>query len=388
MDGVSSSNSITATQERTSCEITGDGELELLHEFRQFPVFMGCTHQSSDSDLLSDMSWCIARKSGFIQLGNLLPLEILYPEAHGSGAVGAIWRRHHQEFARFVHRFRPGSVLEIGGGHGILSKEYMELDDIPWSIIEPNPTPIDGCKASFIRGFFDDKVTFERSFDAVVHSHVLEHIYHPRQFIANIARVIGEDSVLCFSLPNMEKLLTQKSSNCLNFEHTVFLTEPYIEVLLGQQGLEVVAKEYFLDNHSIFYAARKSSTPAATLLPDGLYEKNRKIFLDFVAHYQETTRELNERIKGHTGPIFLFGGHVFSQYLINFGLDVSRIEGILDNDPNKHGKRLYGSNLQVASPAILAGMKEPVVILKAGPYNPEIKAGILGGVNSTTLFWE
>ncbi len=373
---------------RTSCEILGSTDLEPLYVFPKFPVFMGCTEQSRELDLLHDMCWSISRSSGLVQLHKLLPLEVLYPEAHGSGAIGETWRKHHRDFASFVRRFSPDSILEIGGGHGILSKEYHSLDEIPWYIIEPNPTPSEECKAQFIRGFFDDQRTFDRRFAAVVHSHVLEHIYSPRQFMANIARVLDDDAVLCFSLPNMEKLLEQKSSNCLNFEHSIFLTEPYVEFLLAQIGFSVVAKEYFLSNHSIFYAARRATTAIGTNLPDGLYQKNKKIFLDFVAHYRETTDELNTKIAAHPGEIFLFGGHVFSQYLINFGLNVSRVKCILDNDPNKHGKRLYGSDLRVASPSMLAGMQDPVVILKAGPYNEEIKAGIRRDVNSSAVFWE
>jgi len=61
---------------------------------------------------------------------------------------------------------------------------------------------------------------------------------------------------------------------------------------------------------------------------------------------------------------------------------------LLDNDPNKQGKRLYGTNLQVASPKILADVENPVIILKAGVYNDEIKKDIVENINKKTLFFE
>jgi hypothetical protein len=86
--------------------------------------------------------------------------------------------------------------------------------------------------------------------------------------------------------------------------------------------------------------------------------------------------------------VYLFGAHIFSQSLIGFGLDISRIECILDNDSNKHSKRLYGTDLKVASPKILANSNDPVVILKAGVYNNEIKQDILENINPRVVFLE
>ena len=59
---------------------------------------------------------------------------------------------------------------------------------------------------------------------------------------------------------------------------------------------------------------------------------------------------------------------------------------ILDNDTNKHGKRLYGTNLKVFSPSLLKKEINPVLILKAGVYNEEIKNDIINNYNSKTIF--
>ena len=87
-------------------------------------------------------------------------------------------------------------------------------------------------------------------------------------------------------------------------------------------------------------------------------------------------------------PVYLFGAHVFSQYLFAFGLETERIAAVLDNAETKQGKRLYGTDLSVLSPKILARCPdEPVVILRAGVYNEEIKRDILDNINPRTEFW-
>lgn len=370
--------------------ILGGSDLEPLYKFARFPVFMGCTDRPQETDLLSDMAWSISRTSGAIQLNPVLPLEAIYPEAHGSGCVGRLWEVHHKSFALFVSRFSPNAVLEIGGAHGILSKEYAELKpSVAWTIVEPNPMPVDGVRAKFIKGFFDDKFSLEFPIDTVVHSHVFEHVYDPVVFVKHISAFLEPRKHLVFSLPNMEEMLRRKYTNCINFEHTIFLTEPYVEYLLQSHGFRLIGKEYFLEDHSIFYAYVRASQVRPTVLPAGLYERNKQLYLDYVRYHEALIKDLNERISSLSPDqdLYLFGAHVFAQYLIGFGLNTSRIKYILDNDPNKQGKRLYGTSLQVASPTVLKQVPNPVVILKAGVYNDEIRKDILLNINPRSLFF-
>lgn len=376
--------------ERNYDVISGNIRLENLYSFKKFPVFMGVSQASVDEDLLSDMCWQISPDSGMIQLNPLLPLEVLYPESHGSGCVGKLWKSHHQAFAQFINSYQPQSVLEIGGAHGILSREYEKLDPINWTIIEPNPSPAEGVTARFIKGFFDDSFQPDEPVDTVVHSHVFEHVYEPDQFVKHLASFLRDGQQLIFTLPNMAEMLKRKYTNCINFEHTVFLTEPYVEYLLSKHGFLLVEKQYFLEDHSIFYTYVRDSNATVIDLPGGMYEYNKKLYLDYVQYHEQLIRDLNEKINNQLKDrsLYLFGAHVFAQYLIQFGLNTEKIVFLLDNDPNKQGKRLYGTSLQVVSPKILSSVTNPVVILKAGVYNQEIKSDILNNINSDTIFWE
>jgi len=374
--------------ERQRCAVAGTADLEHLYTFSRFPVFMGCMDQPEADDLKADMSWWISRSGGVIQLKRLIPLDVLYPESHGAGAVGALWEKHHQAFAQFVHGVAPSAVLELGGAHGILARNYRAFASIPWTILEPNPLPVDGCDARFIKGFFDDSFVFDEPFDAVVHSHVFEHIYEPARFVQQLAGFMQPGKHLVFTLPNMQVMLERKYTNCINFEHTVFLTEPYIEFLLAEHGFRVVRKQYFMDDHSIFYDAVRDPAVLAGSLPGGLYEKNRKLYLDYVDYHVKLVEELNRKIGAAARKVYLFGAHVFAQYLIEFGLDTRRITCLLDNDPKKHGRRLYGTGLKVSSPKILREVDQPIVVLKAGVYNDEIRSDILRNINPAATFLE
>ncbi len=373
--------------ERTFDVVTGDADMENLHTMPDFPVFMGCVDHSEDRDIRSELTWQINKISGFIQLKKLIPLDILYQAQH-AGAVGGIWMEHHRRFASFLNKTDPASVLELGGAHGILSTKYDQFNNIPWTILEPNPAPVDGCKARFIKGFFDENFEYSDGFDAIVHSHVFEHIYKPNDFMKHLSSFMNNGQKLVFSLPNMQVMLEKRYTNCINFEHTVFLTEPYVEYLLAKHGFKLVAKEYFMEDHSIFYSAVRDTQVKPVPLPQGLYEKNKKLYMDYVDYHKTLITDLNQKMSETTQPIYLFGAHVFAQYLLEMGLNADKIISLLDNDPKKQGKRLYGTNLMVQSPSVLREVKNPIVILKAGVYNEEIKADILCNINSSVVFLE
>lgn len=374
--------------ERRHDVVTGATDLEDLHFLPEFPVFMGSVLHAPSEDLRADMAWSIAKTSGLIQLKYLLPLGVLYQHQTTTAAIGAIWMAHHKAFAQFLSTYRPKAVLELGGAHGILAREFLQHGSITWTILEPNPAPVEGCPARFIRGFFDANFHLDPEVDTVVHSHVLEHIYEPDAFMGQLAHAMKPGQHLIFSVPDLQVWLERKYTNCINFEHTTFLTAPYVDHLLSKHGFRVLAKQGYRDGHSIFYAAVRDLSTTLIPLPEDLYARNRGIYEAFVQYHLDLIADLNRRLEDVKGPVYLFGAHVFAQYLLAFGLKTEKIVALLDNDANKQGKRLYGTELQVLSPKVLRAMADATVILKAGMYTQEIREDILLNINADIRFLE
>ena len=156
--------------------------------------------------------------------------------------------------------------------------------------------------------------------------------------------------------------------------------EEFTKYFLEYFGFKIEKKEYFLEDHSIFYSATKCKESIKINLKN-YYEENKKIFLDFKKNNKKIVKELKNIIDKKNSEIYLFGAHIFSQHLITIGLNTNKIKFILDNDKSKTGKRLYGTNLIVKNPKILKNINNPLIILKAGVYNSEIKKDILKNIN-------
>ena len=106
--------------------VNNNNDLEHLHTFENFPVFMGVTKEDKNKDKRNEMSWWISKSSGMIQLSPLIPLDELYFDTHTSGEVGKIWDQHHSSFSNFVMENKIKKVFEIGGAKGILAKKCHE----------------------------------------------------------------------------------------------------------------------------------------------------------------------------------------------------------------------------------------------------------------------
>lgn len=374
---------------RRDLDVFDGSDLQELYTFNNVPIHMGCVSSDAAEDITCDMSWKISPQTGIIQLTNLIPLDILYQTSHTPGTVGSIWNQHHIDFSNFICKFTPDSVLEIGGSHGILSRKYHDKhSQIPWTIIEPAPVPQPGVPARFITGFFDENTDLSFPYDTIIHSHVLEHTYYPVEFLRLIYKKLNVGQKMIFSIPNMKAMLQKKYANCLNFEHTVYIDEFILDRFLGSIGFSIVAKEYFKDDHSIFYCCSKepaNEVDHAHTKSTHAYTENKQLFIDFVDYYLSLVDAINKMETGDHA-MYLFGAHIFSQALIQFGLDTSRISGILDNDPYKHGKRLYGTDLHVMPPSVLTTLDSPYVIVNAGTYSDEIKNDITKNINSSATF--
>jgi 2-polyprenyl-3-methyl-5-hydroxy-6-metoxy-1,4-benzoquinol methylase len=370
---------------RKESVITGKNNLEHLYTFKDFPVFFGCTSKPAEDDITSDMTWEIDPLTGIIQLTELIPLDILYMEQHVD-ATGHTWRNYNDDFSQYVLKNKIGNILEIGGGSGKIANIIINKDkDINFTVVEPNPTFEEKSNLKVIESFFSKDLKQQiGNNQTVIFSQMYEHVYNPEEFLLEINEFLPLGGRMIFAYPNLEYWFKNKYTNAINFEHTMLMTDYYVDYFLKKVGFSILEKVEY-GTHSHFYTVEKTNIKETVLL-DNRYEHYKKMFEDYIDYHKRLVDYINNKIKEIDTEIFLFGGHIFSQYLISFGLDTSRIINILDNSPMKQGKRLYGSNLIVENPKILYRYNNPLVILKAGMYNKEIIEDITNNINPNTLF--
>jgi 2-polyprenyl-3-methyl-5-hydroxy-6-metoxy-1,4-benzoquinol methylase len=369
---------------RNKCIVTGNSDLLHLFTFNNFPVFMGCVDTTDSSkDLRADMSWWISKKSGMIQMNPVPSLESIYPSSHGSGTVGGIWKSHHEELSKFILKNAGAEILEIGGGHGQLANIFLSSNkNSTWTLVDPNPSCLSTSRLKVIKGFFP--IESSKKFDTIVHSHLFEHMINPLDFCNKIYSDLKPDGKIIFSIPNLGAMLERKYTNILNFEHSFLLNEYFVNYFLEASGFKIIQKEYFLEDHSIFYVAQMKKNIEPFHL-ESQFIKNHNLFKNYIDFHLNLISDINNRIELTNSNIYLFGAHVITQYLISFGIRSDKIKCILDNDLTKMNKRLNGTNLYVKSPTEIKNDINPVVILRAGAFQEEISNQLLEINKSVTI---
>ena len=81
--------------------------------------------------------------------------------------------------------------------------------------------------------------------------------------------------------------------------------------LLSEYGFKIIKKQYFED-HSIFYSAEKIDKKVKVNYNN--YNINKKNFSNYFGYYEKIISKLNDILADE--KYYLFGAHVFSQFLI------------------------------------------------------------------------
>jgi hypothetical protein len=344
---------------------------------------MGISDKKEPSDdIYSDMIWVICKSCGCVQLKNLIDLSILYHRGHNS-AYGKTWKKHHSDFSEFVKKYCGKSVLEIGGGNLKLA-ELVTNDDLKFTVYDTNCGKSDNQNIITKKEFFDyNNYDVDYDIDTIIHSHVLEHLYDPKEYMKIFSGMLKEGQRLIMSVPLLDEMVKNKFTNSINFEHTYMISKQLLYFLINKTGFKVLDVKKF-NSYNIFIACEKVNDTHEINLKNE-YERNLNIFNEFIGFHESFVEKINDM---DGSDFYIFGGHIFTQYLFEFGLDHKKFICVLDNDPNKIGRRLYGTNLTVHSPKILSDVKKPKVVLRAAQFSEEIKSDILININNKTYFIE
>ena len=342
---------------------------------------MGTSEESRQNDIYEDLNFTKCKNCGCIQLSNLIPLDTLYKNSHNA-SVGKTWGRHHLEFYEFIKSYAKGTLVEVGGGNLHLAK-YLENESAVGRIVvydvntyeDINPTKIE------IRKEFFNVGTAPKA-DMIIHSHLLEHLYNPIDDLTDMGKLLDRGSYMAIAVPLIDKMLADNFTNAMNFEHTFMTSYELIEDILESAGFTIIDNRNF-NPYVSFIVAKKTS---ATTNTSRIYPNQLEILDNFVKYHLEEVQRIKENLDYSKENTFIFGAHIFTQYLIKFGLDEGLFSNILDNDDRKIGNRLYGTDLIVRSPKILKDVENPILVLKAAQYTEEIKKDILENINPDTKF--
>lgn len=255
-----------------------------------------------------------------------------------------------------------------------------------WDIIEVQPCPVQGCIARYRQGIFPNALESTDLYDLIIHTHCMEHMEDLNVFFEGVCKHLIINGRMIFSVPDMQDMLNKSMTSIVNFEHTFLLTERYINYLLCKYGFKIDEKLSYGNGHSLIYVTIYTGICKKVSLM-GMYEKNKILMENFYTRHITQMNLWNKAMEKSDKPCYLFGAHITSQFFLCFGINMQKINAILDNDPYKAGKKICGIDKMVYSPEILRDKGPVIVIIPKTPYAEEIKTNIITKINSDVDFW-
>lgn len=365
--------------ERKECALCG-GDLLFVQVFRNFPVYMGVTDKK-ERELAEDMEFCSCQKCGCVQLKKLIDPPVLYVRPHNP-AIGRTWETHNQHLSDYLISTGAKNILDVGGANMKLanlvclspSVESYTVCDLSAGLYEAHKHN----KVKIVQDYIENINTDEK-YDAVVLSHTFEHFYNPVEVLKSIRNMIKHDGVVVISVPNIEEQLQDGFLNAMNFEHTYYINHEYMNLVAGVAGFAVTHRQDF-SRHNSFYTLSKANK---TLMIPANVARARVIYENYIKTTLKDVAKINYAIQGK--QVYCFGAHIFTQILIACGLNTDSIKGILDNDQNKIGHFLYGTNLKVHSPSVISNDDSPIVIVRVAQYRKEIVDSLMSQNSSVIV---
>ena len=278
------------------------------------------------------------------------------------------------------HGLAGRDVVEIGCGDGYFLDLMVKHGAATATGFDPS---MRGLKTPFTERdgvaivpeyFRSDQL--DRSFDALLCRHVLEHIPTPLAFLTDVRKAIGSrDIPVYFEVPNAGWMLQAHSIWDVIYEHVTYWTAPAIEVALRRTGFEPVSITTGYGDQFLMAEARP-----AERLPDwvpGDLEDVTQWAQGFSAAAQSELDRWRDRLGLLKEHAVIWGagskGMTFANAL---GANVGALAAMVDLNPRKHGLWAPGIALPIVGPDALGDINPALVIVSNALYVSEITAQV------------
>lgn len=275
-------------------------------------------------------------------LGNL---DIIYSNNH-IDTFGQTKNEMQTKFCKFIttHNNIDG-IIEIGACHGSLAREILEDINTEYYIIEPSFTG-DRSGLHVINNYIENENISHINANTFIMSNLFEHLYKPMQLLEQLQNT-PNIKYIYINHPDFEHNVRNNTYVVLNCEHTFYLEHNVLINYFLKYGFKLKKQDNY-KNHTIMFIFERIE-PIVVEESTLINTYSIRDIDHFFNTMTKTINYLNNYMKDTTKKYYIWPASAHSISLFTNGLDYTRLDGMLDNSPNKVGKYLYGYNLLCSS---------------------------------------
>ena len=169
--------------------LTNESTMEKLYTLPNFPVSLSCVPSNLNNNKTLDMIFEICKKTGIIQIKNAPSLKDIYIYSHNT-SIGKTWNDLFTIFSNkinlIINNNNITDIVEIGSGVVLrLAQKILKNNKIiNYTIYEKNLSfeYVKDKRIKVHNSYFTPN-TKMNDCNMIIHSHVLEHVWNPVEFI-------------------------------------------------------------------------------------------------------------------------------------------------------------------------------------------------------------
>ena len=342
------------------------------NDLKNFVAHYGVDKKETNFDLVP-YNIFICSKCKTAQMKYLGNIDEVYKINHADG-TGSTMQNMHEKKLELILKYSNdiNGIIEIGSSKGILADLILEKIDIDYNIIEPSYFGTIN-KKNIICDYYENVDDGSINSNTIIMSHVFEHFYNPLEILNKIKNNSNIENIF-LTFPNLEKYISEDIHHVLNTEHTYYIDNDFIKDLFKFHGFELVEIDFYKSHSVFFYFKRNKNIDVNSVK---LFNKKNDIsvFFDKIYKIVDTYNKIIENNKDKN--VYLFPASCHSIFLSIFGLNYKLLAGMLDNSPNKIGKKVYGLNLEIFSFGDIIKNNESIILINGGVFNSEVEQKLI-----------
>lgn len=349
-------------QERTNCAICEATEFDRINNFPDFPIMSVC--DDGTNELFYNYYLILCKKCSCLQLKYLVDPSILYSKVYMTASFSPAWLAYNTKLGDFILQNTDGSsFLEIGANKGGLYRIISNRRSIDYTVLDMYREPDLPPEVKFLEGNCE---TFDfTGITTVLLSHVFEHLFSPSKFV----KMLSEAKVneVFVSNPDFDFFRESNYLTTIYSQHTYYCGFDHLVYLFSLYRYRL--ESFYKYNGTVKSIMFKFSYDPL-VLPKAVPYFNISIFTDLYINRVNYLQMLEVPKNTVICPSGIYG-----QYLYYFIKDKENIVGFIDNDKQRHNKKLYGTGKPVFAPKDV-DFTVTSVLLCDSYYNSEIIAGL------------
>jgi len=262
-------------------------------------------------------------------------------------------------------------LFQIGYSNGYTLSVFKKFG---WDVtgIDPSSRCASVAKNQFdikiFTGFFENfEPKINSRYSLIVMTHVLEHIYKPKEVLLKCRNFLKEDGYLFVEVPVLEneELLP---NGYFTFEHLQYFSEKILKNILHNCGFQVLSTRRFHHQYPVISVVCKKINIPTTESKINDYEYAHTITEKFLSRqkkiWENISKKINENINSKN-RVYVWGAGIHTSKLFAWTKIDSKynILGIIDSDPQKHGRKLQ--KLTILDPKEVVVKDQDVIIISS-----------------------